>query len=392
MVSSVLAVTFGYLVPVPDVGEQQAREIADEYRLFAASAGGTAVVGLPPSDGPVVISSSPPRGEFELKYPDGLVWVNKKTGRVTGITLSAATGFSVNWDNEHALSQAQVTALANAYYSHAGFVGTVSVSGMVADNDMGGPPNVWHAVAKQSQSGIELYTKYDIPLYVEHVSGRLVSIQIPEPPLPCANTTADISAITALFNFTQYIHNKTGESNFIVRIPMHPVIWVPDADDLTANYNELTPAYNIYKQNNQGYLIYWCNLESTQSSMGKGLPRWYFGHVDAHTGAVLGAFVPAAFGAKEDKPKPAIGWNLGPGIMEVSQGKKTIKVSGADVVSVPAQKKQPAGGMPVLLRRGTLMIFCLFDAKTGLVWKERDGRREFGKPNKNLLACLRRMK
>ncbi len=223
----------------PDITEQQAVAIADAYRLFAAKAGGSVVIGPEPSLGPPVFLTEDIPGDFSLRYSDGLIWVSKATGKVTGCSLRARTGFSETWDSEHALTENQVLSFANQYYQQAGFTGTLTLRGMAPDDDMGGPPNVLHAVLAQNQNGIELFTKYDVPLYIEHVTGRLISVDFPAQPNPCTNTTANISAVAALFNFLTYITQKTGESNFIIGNPMHQVLWVPDGADLTDGFNQL---------------------------------------------------------------------------------------------------------------------------------------------------------
>lgn len=393
MVSSILTLLClgRSITTANDINEQQARTIADTFRVFAASAGGQTIIGPVPSTNAGILRADAPTGVWDFRFPDGIINISAATGRVSSFTLDADTGFSATWDSEHALSPSQLASFANLYYNQAGFSGTLTIAGFQADNYLGGPPNIWHAEAIRYMQGIELHPNYNVAISVEHVSGRLVSMFLKEPPFPCANTTANVSSMTALLNFTQYIHNKTGESGFIVRNPMHPVIWVANGEDLTTGFNELTPAYDLYKQNNQGYLIYWCLLESTQSSMGKGLPRWYFGHVDSHTGAVLGASVPSAFGASPDKPKPPVGWNFGSGEFEIVCGNKAVKVLRADVYATPTPRGAPAQGKQIVLKRGKLLLICQFDSKSGLLWKSEGKNRQFGKPNAGLLICLRKV-
>jgi hypothetical protein len=232
-----------------------------------------------------------------------------------------------------------------------------------------------------------------ITISLRPVTGRLQGVSVTRqiaPPDHGRNVAvvgepiAGDAMMASLFSVT-----NTPEAQFEERPQLR--VMLPRASDGLLVDN-LAPAHRAAAERGQGILVYYARVADRSSWWDRygGYVRQYHVWADARTGQVFrlrSAGTPGGSFTTRDRSLARL--DLGPAEMTLV-GPKRLTVRSAKVVAASAPSEE-SNGVALTLNVDKVWMPVRFSLKSGLLWFERGGKRVYGKPNKPLLAALRKL-
>lgn len=373
-----------------DVTEAQATTAAQAFRLVAAKAGGTTVVGSTPATTPMSVDQLETPGCFTIQFDDGTTVVRKSDGVILKFSLDDRSANDEQWNASSQLTSTQLLSLAQSYRNQAGLSGTLT---LVQAKEVHEATMYFDVEATLTASGVPYSTEHGCFFEISHTTGRLLAMELYQVPTAPSSVTPAITETQARTTFFSYLYTTRGIVSYGDIEPTRLDIWRPASKVSAGADSFLTSTHATMAANNQGLLAYEIYAEGHDtyvSNLQTYIPR-FSGYVDAQTGQLLIVYQYNPFGGggtgSPRLPTP----DLGPGPLTISDPRvgKSIRTDKADLRETPTPKSRPTG-RPVVLTRGRLTLIAQVDLATGYVWTESKGKRRYAKLDGPTLKALKK--
>lgn len=390
-----IALTACAAIGFADINVQQAKDISTAFRLVAAKAGTSSIVGTPPSTNDPTVNEDKYPGCFYLDYIGDVTVVRKSDGIIVHFRMYDRSSNDSTWNESAKLTSSELRDLAQHYRDAAGMSGTVYVESITENKDV--DPMIQDVWVSLQQGGVPYDRNHGSFFEISHTTGRLMAMELGEVPQPPDSVTPSITSSQAFATAVAYVNSEYGSTSFADLEAAKLCIWKPVSEIPAGQDNFLTSTHATMASNNQGMLIWNLFFEVRDDDPGKGgvySPR-YEVHVDAVTGDLLVVYQMMPFGggggsgtSGKSTPSPDLG--AGPLAIEDVAVKHQLTLKSAVLSPVKAPKKRPEG-RKVVLKRGRYSMLAWIDLESGLVWTEKDKRRNYAKLDQSALQTYRRL-
>ncbi len=144
----------------------------------------------------------------------------------------------------------------------------------------------------------------------------------------------------------------------------------------------------------KGILVWLLKYDVPPMVDGAPVTRKFDGFVDAKTGRLLRfneywRMGGGAIGPKNPPRHAPFGWDLPVGKVGILDHGHWIKIAKASVSLVAERRAAKDPAYPLVLRFGSMIVPCSFDAKTNLLATGMLGKESLGRPSPNLAKALK---
>jgi len=375
-----------------DVTVQQAKDISSAFRLVAAKAGTSSIVGSTPKTNEPTVDEEKYPGCYYLDYIEDSTVVRKSDGVIVKFRMYDYTDNDSTWNESGKLTSSQLRDLAQRYRDAAGMSGTVYVESIseVKDDD----PMFLDVWVSLRQNGVSYDSSHGSYFEISHTTGRLMAMELYDVPQPPGSVTPAITSSQAFATAAAYVNSEYGSTAFADLEPAKLCIWKPVSEIPAGQDNFLTSAHATMAANDQGILIWDLFFEVRDDVPGKGgvySPR-YEVHVNAQTGDLLVVYQMMPFGGGGTSVAVTPSPDLGPGPIAITDHltKRSLAIPDATLASVDAPRTRPTG-RKITLKRGRYSQVAWIDPASGLVWTQTKGRRKYAKLDKASLGSFQKI-